>query len=286
MIKILLIFLIIFAVYFLFVFFRHYIAYNKDISKNNTVKDFVVFGFSGFIANFFDTLGIGSFAILTTILKNFKLVKDKLIPGTLNVSCAIPVMLEAVIFTNIVKVGELTLISMIISATLGAVIGASYVSKLSERKIQIGMGLALIAVAFVMLAGQFHLMPSGGNAISLSGIKLAIGIVGNFIFGALMTLGIGIFAPCMALVYTLGMNPRSAFPIMMCSCAFLELAASLKFVKEKSFETKACIPIMVFGSIGVFVAAYIVKQLPLSILKWLLIIVMVYTSIIMIKKNK
>jgi uncharacterized membrane protein YfcA len=157
---------------------------------------------------------------------------------------------------------------MIISATIGAILGASFISKLNERKIQIGMGSALLIVAFIMFSGQINLMPSGGNATELTGIRLVIGLIGNFIFGALMTVGIGIYAPCMALVFALGMSPRVTFPVMMGSCAFLEIAASIKFVKEKSYDIRVPIPTMIFGSIGVIIAAYIVKTLPVFILKW------------------
>lgn len=284
MVKILLILLTAISIYFLIVFFRDYITKFKDKPVDN--KNFFLFGAAGFVANFFDTLGIGSFAILTTIYKNLGLTKDKFIPGNLNVGCAIPVVLESLIFINIIKVDTFTLLSMIASATIGAILGASFVSKLDERKIQIGMGISLLVVAFIIFAGQINIMPSGGNASSLNGIKLIIGIVGNFIFGAFMTIGIGIYAPCMALVFTLGMSPRVAFPVMMGSCAFLEIAASIKFVKEGTYDIRIPIPTMIFGSIGVIVAAYIVKQLPLSILKWILTLVIIYTSIIMFKSSK
>lgn len=288
MLKILLALLVVFALYFLGVFMKDYIYKVKNKSVDN--KKFFIFGVIGFVINFFDTLGIGSFAIFTAILKNFKLTHDRTIPGTLNVACAIPVIVEALVFTNVIKVDILTLILMIIAATLGAVFGAGFVAKLDERKVELGMGLALLVVAFIMFAGQINLMPSGGNATSLSGIRLVIGLVGNFIFGAFMTLGIGIYAPCMALVFALGMSPKVAFPVMMGSCAFLEAAASVKFVKEGAYDVRIPLPVMIFGSIGVLIAAYIVKELPLSMLKWVVIAVIIYTSVVMfisaVKKSK
>ncbi|WP_123052679.1 sulfite exporter TauE/SafE family protein [Clostridium sp. JN-1] len=281
MVKILLVLLIVFALYFLGVFLKDYTYRVKNKSVDN--KKFFSFAVIGFIVNFFDALGIGSFAILTAILKNFKLTEDRTIPGTLNVACAIPVVVEALIFVNVIKVDTFTLISMIIAATIGAVFGAGFVSKLDEKKVEVGMGAALLAVAFIMFAGQINLMPSGGDATSLTGTKLIIGLVGNFIFGAFMTLGIGIYAPCMALVFALGMSPRVAFPVMMGSCAFLQIAASVKFVKEGAYDVRIPIPVIIFGSIGVLIAAYIVKELPLSTLKWVVMIVIIYTSIVMFK---
>jgi uncharacterized membrane protein YfcA len=180
-------------------------------------------------------------------------------------------------------VDPITLVAMIAAAAIGAVIGAGIVANLPEKKIQMGMGVSLLVVAFVFLAGLLHIMPVGGSAIGLTGGALIIGIVGNLILGALMTIGIGLYAPCMALIYALGMSPKVAFPIMMASCAFLMPAASMKFVKEGAYDIKASIAITIAGSVGVLIAAYIVKELPLEILKWLVVFVIIYTAITMIR---
>ena len=270
----------IFAVFFIKDFIKS--------SREGTLGEgsFVTAGVSGFVVNFFDTLGIGAFAPLTALLKGFKITRDKLIPGTLNVACTIPVAVEAFIFIDSIEVEPITLISMIAAASLGAILGAGFVSKLDETKIQITMAVALLIVAVIMLISQLGLMPLGGNEVGLSGAKLVIAIVGNFILGTLMTVGIGLYAPCMALVYALGLSPKIAFPIMMGSCAFLMPSASIKFVKEKSYDTKASMAVTIFGVIGVFIAAYLVKELPLEVLKWLVILVVLYTSLSMFKSLK
>lgn len=270
----------IFAVFFIKDFIKS--------SREGTLGEgsFVTAGVSGFVVNFFDTLGIGAFAPLTALLKGFKITRDKLIPGTLNVACTIPVAVEAFIFIDSIEVEPITLISMIAAASLGAILGAGFVSKLDEKKIQITMAVALLIVAVIMLISQLGLMPLGGNEVGLSGAKLVIAILGNFILGTLMTVGIGLYAPCMALVYALGLSPKIAFPIMMGSCAFLMPSASIKFVKEKSYDTKASMAVTIFGVIGVFIAAYLVKELPLEVLKWLVILVVLYTSLSMFKSLK
>lgn len=261
-----------------YLFFSHAIR-NKDSMSDASWAG--LFGV-GFIANFFDTLGIGSFAPSVAMFKFFKLVPDRLFPGTLNVSMSIPVVIEALIFITIINVEPITLITMIAASTIGAFIGAGVVAHLPEKKIQLGMGIALLIVAFVFVAGLLDFMPVGGSAIGLAGGALIIGIVGNFILGALMTIGIGLYAPCMALIYALGMSPKVAFPIMMASCAFLMPAASIKFVKESAYDVKASIAITIAGSVGVLIAAYIVKELPLEILKWLVVCVIIYTASTMI----
>ena len=281
MVKILLGLLILLVAYFAFIYF--YDVFKAVKAGKTEKKNFIALGAIGFLANFFDTLGVGSFAIITSIVRFFKLTDDRTLPGTLNVSCTIPTFLEAMIFLTVIKVDTLTLISMIMAAVLGAIIGADIVAKFDIIKVRIGMGTALIAVAIIMLTGQLHLMPIGGTAAGLTGIKLIIAIGCNFVLGALMQLGIGLYAPCMALIYALGMNPLAAFPIMMGSCAFLMPAGSTEFVKKGAYDKKAAIAITLFGSIGVLIAGYIVKSLALSVVKWLVLIIVIYTSIMLLR---
>lgn len=246
-------------------------------------------GFVGFITNFFDTLGIGSFAPTVALNKFTKMgVKDRELPGLLNVADTLPVMLEAVIFTTVIEVEPLTLISMLVAAALGSYLGAGVIAKMDEVKIQKVMGVALLITAILMICKQLGLIQGGGDAIGLSGIKLIVAVVGNFIFGALMSAGIGLYAPCMALVYFLGMSPQVAFPIMMGSCATLMPVGSIKFIKEGAYPRKASLVLSLCGAVGVFVAAFIVKSLPIETLKWLVMAVLVYTGASMIagaKKN-
>jgi len=268
------------------------VVFGRDLSKNKDKFEpetkFPLSAGIGFVTNFFDTLGIGSFAPTTAALRAFKQVKDKVMPGTLNVSCTIPVVVEALIFVSSIEVEPLTLIAMIASSVIGSIIGAGIVSKLPEKKVQLVMGIALLATALLMLSSQMGWIANlgTGEAIGLSGSKLIIGIIGNFILGALMTAGIGLYAPCMALVYMLGMSPRVAFPIMMGSCAFLMPAASIKFVKEEAYNRKASLAITCGGVIGVLIAAYLVKSLPLSVLTWLVIAVIIYTSITLLRDSR
>ncbi len=233
---------------------------------------------TGFITNFFDTLGIGSFAQQTAIFKFFKLIDDRLIPGTMNVGNTIPVVVQAFIFMTVVEVDTLTLVSMSTAAPLGALLGADIVSKMSRSRIQIGLGFGLLAVGLIIIAGFLNLMPTGGEAIGLTGWKLAVIIGMSFIFGALQTIGVGFYAPCMAMVYALGMHPLTAFPIMMTATAMLMAAGGARFVKQNAYDRKVSFSITIAGVIGVFLAAYVVKSLPLLILRWVVLCVVLYTS--------
>lgn len=240
-------------------------------------------GLIGFVVNFFDVLGIGAFAPQTALLKFTKQTEDRVLPGTLNVANTIPVLIQALIFITVIEVEPITLILMLVSAAAGAILGAGIVSKMSEKKIRLTMGIALLITAGFMFAGKMQWIQGGGTAIGLSGSKLIIAVVVNFLLGALMTAGIGLYAPCMAMVFALGLSPQVAFPIMMGSCAFLMPPASIKFIKEGAYNRKAAIGMAVPGIIAVLIAALIVKSLPLDTLRWLVILVIVYTSVVMLR---
>jgi uncharacterized membrane protein YfcA len=232
----------------------------------------------GAVTNFFDALGIGSFATSTAAFRFLKLVPDRVIPGTLNAGHTLPTVAQALIFTSLIPVDILTLFTMIAAAVLGAWLGAGVVSHWSRRKVQIGMGFALLGAATLMLMTQLELFPGGGDAIGVRGVKLVVAIAGNFALGALMTLGIGLYAPCMILVSLLGMNPTAAFPIMMNSCAFLMPIGSLRFIREQSYSLRVALGLALGGVPAVLVAAYIVKSLPLGTVRWLVIVVVLYTA--------
>jgi len=238
---------------------------------------------TGFVTNFLDTLGIGSFAQQTALFKFFKLVDDRIIPGTLNVGNTIPTVCQAFIFMTVIKVAPLTLACMAIAAPVGAALGAGVVAKMPRKKIQFGLSLALMAIALAMLAGLLNWFPKGGEATGLGGWKLILATGVSFSLGALHTIGVGFYAPCMALVYSLGMSPRVAFPIMMTSTAMLISAASLRFIKEKAHDRKASLALTLFGVLGVLLAAYVVTSLPLKVLKWVVLGVILYTSLMMLR---
>lgn len=233
----------------------------------------------GAVTNFFDALGIGSFATTTAVFRLKKMVPDRIIPGTLNVGHTLPTIAQAFIFTAVIPVDVLTLISMIVAAVLGAWLGAGVVAKWPKQTVQIGMGAALLAAAAFMLMRQLNLFPAGSEAIGVRGMTLVIAIVGNFLLGALMTLGIGLYAPCMILVSLLGMSERTAFPIMMGSCAFLMPIGSLRFIREQAYSLRNALGLAIGGIPGVIIAAYLVKSLPLYYVRWLVIVVVLYTAV-------
>ena len=241
---------------------------------------------TGFVTNFFDTLGIGSFATTTSVFKFTRVVPDRLIPGTLNAGHTLPVILQAFIYIAVIQVDVTTLLLMIAAAVVGSWFGAGWVAGLPKRGVQIGVAVALLVAFVVLLMRQFDLFPAGGDALGLTGYKLLFAVFANAVFGAVSTLGIGFYAPCMNLVGLLGMNPAAAFPIMMVSAAFLMPVASSRFVLRNAYSPQVAIGLTLGGLVGVPVAAVIVKSIPLTALRWLVMVVILYAAVAMLRSAR
>jgi len=237
----------------------------------------------GFVTDFFDTLGIGSFAPTTAIYKLRRIVPDELIPGTLNVGHTPAAIAETLIFVTIILVDPLLLVTVVASAAAGAWLGAGVVARLPRRAIQITMGVALVIAGTVFTAINLGALPGGGTAMALSGWKFGLAVGINFILGALMSAGIGLYAPCMITLALLGMHPLAAFPIMMGACALLQPVASLRFFQTGRFAWGPSLGLAFGGIFGVVIAAYIVKSLPLIALRWLVIVVIAYAAFAMLR---
>lgn len=236
-----------------------------------------------FVCTFFDVLGIGNFAPTTSAFKFLGSVPDEKIPGTLNVGYAIPTIAQAFIFIAIVKVDVTTLALMISAAVLGAWLGAGVVARWPRRTIQLGMGIALLAAAALMTLKQFKLFPVGGAEFALHGMRLGVGLAAIFCLGALMTLGIGLYAPCLILVSLLGMNETTAFPIMMGSCAFLMPVGGMRFIREGSYSPWTALVMTLCGLPAVLVATTLVTSLPLESVRWLVVVVVTCAALLMLR---
>lgn len=237
----------------------------------------------GSVTDFFDTLGIGSFAPSTAFFRLAKLVPDELIPGTLNVGHTLGTITQALIFIQIVDVAPMTLLPMIVAAGTGAWLGTAVVGRLPRFQIQISMGVAMLLAAVIMLCSMLGLMPAGADGLALTGWRWWVGVLGNFGLGLLMPMGIGLYAPCMILVSLLGMSPLAAFPIMMGSCAFLMPISSLGFINNQRYAVSAALGLAIGGVPAVLLAAYIVKSLPLDYVRWIVVVVVMLVGASMLR---
>ena len=237
----------------------------------------------GFITNFFDTLGIGSFATTTAIYKLRRLVPDERIPGTMLVGHTLPVAAQAFAFISVVSVDRQQLVFFIIAMMAGGWLGAGTVSRLPRRVIQIGMATALLLAGLFMAVGLLQLYPAGGDALTLTPSRLVVALVAYFVMGALVTLGIGHYGPSLVLFSLLGMDPRAAFPIMMGAGAFMALVAAMRFVSSGRYVARAALGLTLAGIPGVLVAVWLVRSLPLDTVRWGVIVVVFYTAATLIR---
>jgi uncharacterized membrane protein YfcA len=146
-------------------------------------------------------------------------------------------------------------------------LGAGVVARLPRRDIQWFMGAALLIAATVFAMSNLGFLPAGGTARGLAGWYFGFAVAGNFVFGALMSAGIGLYAPCMIMLALLGLHPLAAFPIMMGSCGLVQPVASLRFFASGRFAWGTALGLTFGGVVGVIIAAFVVKQLPLDVLR-------------------
>jgi uncharacterized membrane protein YfcA len=237
----------------------------------------------GFVTNFFDALGIGSFAPTTAVFKFLRMVPDRIIPGTLNVGHTLPTIAQAFISIATIDVETFTLIAMIAAAVAGAFFGAGIVAAWSKRKVQIGMGVALLVAAAIFAWRNLGGGGSEAGTLGLEGVRLVLGLAGNFMLGALMTLGIGLYAPCMILVSLLGMNSLTAYPIMMGSCAFLMPVASARFVQKHAYAKRPALALAIGGIPAVLIALLWVQSLDVTYVRWLVVVVVTIAATMMLR---
>ena len=236
----------------------------------------------GAVTNFFDTLGIVSFATTTAAYKTLRLVPDEHIPGTMLIGHALPVAVQAFIFIAAVNVEATSLLALITACVVGGWLGAGVATKLPRRPIQIGMGIGLLVAATVMVLTQLGAIPGGGTAIGLVGGRLAFAVVMSALFGALLMIGIGNYAPTLILLSLLGMDPRAAFPIMMGAGALVTMAGGLRFISRARYNTRAALGLTLGGIPAVLFAGLVVKSLPLEVLRWVVVVVVAYAAVMML----
>lgn len=234
----------------------------------------------GIIANFLDTLGCGSYAPSTFMYKIFKQIDDIDIPGTLNVGDTFPVIFEAFIFTASVECDPVFLWIMYACAAVGSFGFATVVTKWPRNKIRYALGSAMVLLAIIMICSNLGVGPFGivGTATGLTGWKLIVAAVLNILWGALMDIGFGLYAPCMATCLLLGVNATACFPVFMGFCACLMPASSIEFIKTHRYDVPHTLGNMIGGCIGVFIAWKLVTELPMFWLINLVCVVLLWTS--------
>jgi uncharacterized membrane protein YfcA len=239
----------------------------------------------GAIVNFFDTLGIGSFAPTTVWLKFRRLVPDRLIPQTMLVGLTPPSMVEGIIFLILLGVGvdPVLLVGCVIALLMGGLLGAPLVNRARVWIVQSVVGVALVLAAIAYAMTNLHLMPGGGTATSLPLTLMIIAIAANFLFGVLLNFGVGNYAPTLVMLSLMGMDPRLCFPIMAGGAALAVAGAGARHIGIGQISLRIVLGMTLGGIPAVLVAAFIVKSMPLEMLRWMVIVVVAYAAVIMLR---
>ena len=239
----------------------------------------------GAVTNFFDTLGIGSFAPTIAWLKFRRLTPDRLIPCTLLPAHALPSIAQSAIFLVLlgVFVEPMLLFGCVIAMLLGAVIGAPLVARTQVWRVQLVVAIALLIAASFYALSNLHLMPGGGSATSLPPVLTGVAVAMNFLFGILCNFGVGHYAPSLALFSLMGMDPRLCFPIMATGGALAAPAVTLRHIAIGEIDLRIVIGVALGGVPAVLVAAFVVKSMPVELLRWLVVIVVVYAAGVMLR---
>ena len=239
----------------------------------------------GAITNFFDTLGIGSFAPTMAWLKFRKLVPDRLIPCTMLVGHTPPAMAQGFIFLILlgVFVDPVLLVGCVIALLMGGLLGAPLVARSRVWIVQLVVAIGLFVAAAFYAMSNLDMMPGGGTATSLPAMLMIIAIIGNFIFGILLNYGIGNYAPTLAMFSLMGMDPRLCFPIMAAGAGLAGAAASVRHINMGEIDLRVATGLTIGGIPLVFVAAFIVKEMPIEMLRWLVFVVVLYAGAVMLR---
>jgi uncharacterized membrane protein YfcA len=237
----------------------------------------------GAVANFLDTLGIGSFAVTTAWFKFRRMVPDRLIPQTMLTGLTPPSMAQSIIFLLLlgVLVEPVLLVSCVAAFFVGGLAGVPLVNRARVWIVQaiVAIGLLLAATAFAMT--NLHLFPGGGIATGLPAAQTAIAIAANFGFGLLCNFGVGNYAPTLVLLSLMGMDPRLCFPIMACGASLMGAGASVKHIGIGKIDLRIVLGLAIGGIPAVLVAAFLVKEMPTEMLRWLVCVVVLYAAAVM-----
>lgn len=237
----------------------------------------------GAVVSFFDTLGIGSFAPTTAWMKFRKLVPDRLIPPTMLVGLTPPVFAESIVFLSLLKVDPVLLVGCAAAVLVGGLIGAPLVTRARTWVVQLVVAIGLLLAAAAYAATNLSLMPGGGTAAALPLALTVAAIFANLVFGILLNFGVGNYAPTLVTLSLMGMNPRLIFPIMAAGAAVMGAGACVRHIQMGKMDLRVVVGLGLGGIPAVLVAALVVKSMPLTVLRWLVIVVVVYAAAIMLR---
>ncbi|MGN6820444.1 MAG: TSUP family transporter [Sphingomonas sp.] len=237
----------------------------------------------GAVTNFFDTLGIGSFAPTMAWLKLQRLVPDRLIPSTMVAGHSLPVLMQSAVFLILLgaKVDGPLLAGSVVAMVIGGQIGAPLARHAPIRLVQAMVATALIIAAIFYVAANLGLTPHTQASSASTGLQLGVSIVLHLLLGVLLNFGVGNYAPTLLVFSLIGIDPKLAFPVMSSACAYCIITSGIRVLREDGLDLRMVSGIAIGGVPAVLVAALVVKAMPLTVLRWLVVAVVLYASAIL-----
>ena len=251
-----------------------YFKKNKD---NDKLQDNLAYGkkhviynsILALVANFLDVEGIGTHAVNAIGFKMGRSVEDSNIPGTMNVGAAVPCCLAAFLFYPISRVDGVTIILLIIPAVIGAFAMSGVIGKMNLLGVRLLMGTGLVIMSIFMFVKGFSLgnVDFECNSIALTGGQLVIAMICSLIFGGLMNIGVGYYAPMIAILSMLGLDVTSSLTIVFgATSMLLAFGNAPMLIKIGKFDMVTVITQLFLGSLGVVAAYMLQKHLPIHIM--------------------
>jgi uncharacterized membrane protein YfcA len=241
----------------------------------------ILMGYTSF-AQFLSSFGFPEFAFSTIFYRKLNIAEGVKLPGTLNTATTIPIAVVSMAYIYTINVDPLTLLVCIAAQTAGAFIGSRIVIGMNADRLRLFLGTALVATAFFIFAGNLGLVPAGGEAIGLAKDKLP-GLAVFFLFiGAFCVMGFGATSLALAGLFAVGIHPAAALAIVMGASTFGCILGSMQFIRYGVYNRKVALISSCCGVIGVLLAVYVVKNMDIRALQWIIAVVILYSGIIML----
>ena len=186
------------------------------------------------------------------------------------------ISMASIFFMKFIQVDLITLLTLVIGACIGGILGGKIVTRLNQQSIRVSMMVCFTAIITLLACDQLGLLPRAGDVTALHSWQLALGFVAMVLCGSLTSIGIGMFAMVQGVLFLMNISPVVAFPIMATAGAMQQPMITYIFLKEGKIPLKKAFFLSFFGCIGVLLGLPIVSHLNAKSLHLLLLSVMIY----------
>ena len=251
----------------------------RQAPVNLSPIDYIKLIGSGIVAFIADSVGVGSFAVNVATAKLLNTFHDDDLTAMNNGAQVIPGTIESIFFMQLVDVDLTTMITLVVGACIGGLLGGGIVTHLRPQAIRFTMMSCFLLIIFLLVGHQFNLLPVGGTATELHSWKLVAGFFGMMICGSLTSAGIGLFAMVQGVLFLLNLSPAVAFPIMTTAGAMQQPLTTMVFLQQDKIPLKRTLLLSFGGCIGVMIILPFFKYFTVSWLHTFLLIILIYNFI-------